>query len=152
MNMSKKTKMATIRLKRQLPMGFPPVMLDKGGTVESPTTATMTTIAMRGSFAPRRLFITSSRLGAVIVQDFTVNEESQLVSSDPIPTEMFSPLSFGSDMNCDTAKVGDPVKLRLGNIGKKKVTVTAGMIGVTEWTMRGELVSVEKEKKGKKGA
>lgn len=113
---------------RQLPLGFPAAALAGGGTVTSPTSAVSLTqpqVTYRGA----RLFVTPSALGVCIVQDFKVGKDSQLVAAEPVPAEMFSPLSFGSDMNLDTAQVSQIIALYLGNIGNSGITVTAGLIG-----------------------
>jgi hypothetical protein len=113
---------------RELPLGFPVATLDAGGTPASPTAAlslTQPQVVYRG----RRLFVTPSALGVCIVQDLKVGKDSQLVAAEPLPAEMFSPLSFGSDMNLDTAQVSMIIALYLGNIGSAQISVTAGLQG-----------------------
>jgi hypothetical protein len=113
---------------RELPLGFPAAALASGGTVLSPTSAVSLTqpqVVYRG----RRLFVTPSALGVCVVQDLKVGKDSQLVAAEPLPAEMFSPLSFGSDMNLDTAQVSQIIALYLGNIGSSAISVTAGLQG-----------------------
>ena len=113
---------------RELPLGFPVATLDAGGTAASPTAAlslTQPQVLYRG----RRLFVTPSAMGVCIVQDLKIGKDSQLVAAEPLPAEMFSPLSFGGDMNLDTAQVSMIVALFLGNIGSAAISVSAGFQG-----------------------
>ena len=113
---------------RQLPLGFPAASIAGGGTVASPTSAvsfTQPQVTYRG----QRLFVVPSAMGVCIVQDLKVGKDSQFVAAEPVPAEMFSPLSFGSDMNLDTAQVSMILALYLGNIGAAQISATAGLQG-----------------------
>jgi len=113
---------------RELPLGFPVATLDANGTAASPTAALSLTspqVIYRG----RRLFVVPSAQGVCIVQDLKIGKDSQLTNSEPLPAEMFSPLSFGGDMNLDTAQVSMIVALFLGNIGTAAISVSAGIQG-----------------------
>ncbi len=113
---------------RELPLGFPVATLDSGGSAASPTAALSLTspqVIYRG----RRLFVVPSAQGVCIVQDLKIGKDSQLTNSEPLPAEMFSPLSFGGDMNLDTAQVSMVVALFLGNIGSAAISVSAGIQG-----------------------
>ena len=68
-------------------------------------------------------------MGVCIVQDLKVGKDSQFVAAEPVPAEMFSPLSFGSDMNLDTAQVSQILALDLGNIAGAAISVTAALQG-----------------------
>ena len=113
---------------RQLPLGFPAASIAGGGTVASPTSAvsfTQPQVTYRG----QRLFVVPSAMGVCIVQDLKVGKDSQFVAAEPVPAEMFSPLSFGSDMNLDTAQVSQILALYLGNIAGAAISVTAALQG-----------------------
>jgi hypothetical protein len=113
---------------RELPLGFPVATLDSGGTASSPTAALSLT-APQVLYRGRRLFVTPSAMGVCIVQDLKIGKDSQLVAAEPLPAEMFSPLSFGGDMNLDTAQISMIVALFLGNIGTAGINVSAGFQG-----------------------
>ena len=131
--------------KRELPLGFPMSVL-KGGTPDAPFGA-LTITQSQCVYTGHRLFVIPSAVGVCIVQDLKVGKDSQLANSEPIPAEMFAPLSFGADMNdMDTAAVSQIVSLFLGNIDKKEISVTAGMQGLAY-----QPESNFKSKKNKKG-
>ena len=110
------------------PLGFPVATLDAGGSPAAPTSAVSMT-APQVVYRGRRLFVVPSALGVCIVQDLKIGKDSQLTNSEPLPAEMFSPLSFGGDMNLDTAQVSMIVALFLGNIGTAAISVSAGIQG-----------------------
>jgi hypothetical protein len=112
---------------RELPLGFPISTLG-GGTPEAPSGALAVT-QPQTLYRGRRLFVIPSAAGVCVVQDLKVGKDSQLDNSEPVPAEMFAPLSFGGDMNIDTAQVSMIVSLFLGNIGTPDISVTAGMQG-----------------------
>ncbi len=112
---------------RELPLGFPISTLG-GGTPEAPSGALAVT-QPQTLYRGRRLFVIPSAAGVCVVQDLKVGKDSQLDNSEPVPAEMFAPLSFGGDMNIDTAQVSMIVSLFLGNIGTPEISVTAGMQG-----------------------
>jgi len=115
---------------RELPLGFSIGAIKKGGSPESASSAIMQAqpqVIFRG----RRLFVVPSRPNVIIVQDLKVGKDSQFVACAPVPAEMFGPLSYGSDMNLDTAQVSMIISLFVASIGKKKATVTAGLIGTS---------------------
>jgi hypothetical protein len=113
---------------RELPLGFPVATLDAGGSPAAPTSAVSMT-APQVVYRGRRLFVVPSALGVCIVQDLKVGKDSQFVAAEPVPAEMFSPLSFGSDMNLDTAQVSMIISLYLGNTGAAQIGVSAGLQG-----------------------
>jgi hypothetical protein len=112
---------------RELPLGFPISTLGSG-TPEAPSGALAVT-QPQTLYRGRRLFVIPSAAGVCVVQDLKVGKDSQLDNSEPVPAEMFAPLSFGGDMNIDTAQVSMIVSLFLGNIGTPEISVTAGMQG-----------------------
>ena len=112
---------------RELPLGCPISTLG-GGTPEAPSGALAVT-QPQTLYRGRRLFVIPSAAGVCVVQDLKVGKDSQLDNSEPVPAEMFAPLSFGGDMNIDTAQVSMIVSLFLGNIGTPEISVTAGMQG-----------------------
>ena len=130
---------------RDAPLGFPMSVI-KGGTLESPSSA-LTIAQPQSVYEGRRLFVIPSAQGACVVQDLKVGEVSQFCSSEPVPAEMFAPLSFGSDMNMDTAAVSMIVSLFLGNIDKREISVTAGIQGRAYMPVP----NTKKSKKHKKG-
>jgi hypothetical protein len=112
---------------RDLPLGFPIATLS-GGTPEAPSGALSVT-QPQTLYRGRRLFLIPSGQGVCVLQDLKVGKDSQLDNSEPVPAEMFAPLSFGGDMNIDTAQVSMIVSLFLGNIGTPEISVTAGLQG-----------------------
>jgi hypothetical protein len=64
----------------------------------------------------KRLVIPSSIASAFDITDIKVGKDSQLVGSDPIPGETFSPTAFGVELNGDTAQVGNDVSISFVNI------------------------------------
>lgn len=64
----------------------------------------------------KRLVIPSSIAAAFDITDIKVGKDSQLVGSDPIPGETFSPTAFGVELNGDTAQVGNDVSISFVNI------------------------------------
>ena len=112
---------------RELPLGFPISTLGSG-TPEAPSGALAVT-QPQTLYRGRRLFVIPSAAGVCVVQDLKVGKDSQLDNSEPVPAEMYAPLSFGGDMNIDTAQVSMIVSLFLGNIGTPEISVTAGMQG-----------------------
>jgi hypothetical protein len=77
----------------------------------------------------RKLIMTPSAMGCCVVYGLHVGKDSQFCSLDPVPAEMFSPLSYGSDMNMDTAQIGMFISLFVSNIGQSEISVTAGLMG-----------------------
>ena len=112
---------------REIPLGFPISTLGSG-TPEAPSGALAVT-QPQTLYRGRRLFLIPSAAGVCVLQDLKVGKDSQLDNSEPVPAEMFAPLSFGGDMNIDTAQVSMIVSLFLGNIGTPEISVTAGMQG-----------------------
>jgi hypothetical protein len=112
---------------RELPLGFPISTLGSGSPA-APSGALAVT-QPQTLYRGRRLFVIPSAAGVCVVQDLKVGKDSQLDNSEPVPAEMFAPLSFGGDMNIDTAQVSMIVSLFLGNIGTPEISVTAGMQG-----------------------
>jgi hypothetical protein len=102
--------------------GFPEVIL---GAHETRTVHLAPGIPFRGHC----LFIIPENLGTANVCDFLVGRTSQLVLNEPIPVEMFSPLSMSTELNLDRAATHQPIAITLNNNGEKPHTLRAAIFG-----------------------
>jgi hypothetical protein len=112
------------------PLGFPVanILGTNSGSPEDPAKIEVVSRS-KYYFRGNRLFVIPSSIGVVRLGKFTIGEEDQLVSTDAVPAEMFSSLSFGSDMNLDTAAPDMPLTLMFLNTGSFEVAVTSGLMG-----------------------
>jgi hypothetical protein len=113
---------------RRQPLGFPVLTLRKGGTQEEPVRAKVS-VRPESVFMGERLFVTPSALGVAGLVAFRIGMQNQLVLDEPIPAEMFSPLSFGTDMNLATALIGQLIEIDYYATGPKPVVVETGLLG-----------------------
>ena len=110
------------------PLGFPACHMESDGTSTEPKRC-LTVTQPKKFYRGNRLFVIPAALGVVCVEDLRIGDESQLCASEPVPAEMFSPMSFGADMNLDTCSPNMLIMLTCINIDKPAVTVTSGLVG-----------------------
>jgi hypothetical protein len=107
---------------REFAVGFGPASIEPG--------VTATFIAeLTCDYDGERLIVPSSLANHFSVNDITVDEKSQVVSSNPIPAAAFSELAVGVNLGLKTAKKDSKIALKVANTSSTAQVFAAAMIG-----------------------
>lgn len=108
--------------KRRYPIGFVP-------TTIAAATAALIPAAPQNLFRPERLVIPSDIAFDFGVRDIKIGNQSQLVQSVEIPGALFTEVAIDTNVNFDTAEVGNQISVDVRNKTAGSLEFSAGSIG-----------------------
>lgn len=108
--------------RRRNPLGFVPTSIGAGVTLQVPSSP-------QNLFRPERLVIPSDIAFDFGVTDIKVGNVSQLVQSAELPAAIFTEVAIDTDVNWDTAEIGNQVSLSLRNKTAGAVEFTGALLG-----------------------
>lgn len=108
---------------RRFPFGLQADAATPAGSPGSVTRRPQTPIKVQ------RLVVPSAIAALFVITDIKVGKDSQLVGSDPIPAEVFSPNAVAVELGGDTANVGHDVTIAFANISGAAAQFRAVIIG-----------------------
>jgi len=97
------------RALRQYPLGFSKAAVAPSATVQVISRPQVT-------FRPQRIVIPASVASNFSIADVRIGKNSQLVSSDELPAELFLPDAVNVLLALDTANIGQDVELTVRNL------------------------------------
>lgn len=112
------------RRRRREPVGFDTPTI-------APGAMEVVTAAPQRLFRSERLVVPSDIAFDLIIRDWKVGNESQLVSGGSLPAAMFTEVAIDTDVHLKTAEVGNVIQLSLENIGTDPIMFRAGLLGTT---------------------
>lgn len=108
--------------RRRYPIGFVP-------TTVTAATAALIPAAPQNLFRPERLVIPSDIAFDFGVRDIKVGNQSQLVQSVEVPGALFTEVAIDTNVNFDTAEVGNQISVDVRNKTANDIEFSAGSIG-----------------------
>jgi len=108
--------------RRRYPIGFVP-------TTVAAATAALIPAAPQNLFRPERLVIPSDIAFDFGVRDIKVGNQSQLVQSVEVPGALFTEVAIDTNVNFDTAEVGNQISVDVRNKTAGDIEFSAGSIG-----------------------
>jgi hypothetical protein len=81
------------------------------------------------TFRPERYAVASSIAASFVVNDIKIGKNSQFLTFDVVPAEVFSNLAVGVDMKLDTANLGNLISVTVTNISAAASFFYSSLIG-----------------------
>lgn len=82
-------------------------------------------------FKGERLFIPSDIAGTVAINDLKVGNQSQFMNGNSIPGRRYSEISFGPNLDLDTADISQTIELIVFNFGLNDIVFMASISGIS---------------------
>lgn len=108
--------------RRRFPLGFERKVIT-GGDTDVVTAQPQTLVR------PERIVVPSNFAFDFFVEDIKVGQQSQLVSSNPIPAAIFSEVAIDTNIHFKTAEIGNTVTMQITNDTGEDVNFGAAVIG-----------------------
>ncbi len=112
-----------VNTRRRYPLGITPDSVAAGASVQLPAAAP------QSLFRPERLIIPSDIAFDFGVSDIKVGNTSQFAQSSEVPAALFSEVAIDSNVNFDTAEVGNQISIAVRNKTAGAIEFTAGFVG-----------------------
>jgi hypothetical protein len=107
---------------RVYPLGFGITTIAAGATQVIP-------VVCQVPFRGNRLVVPSDIAGAVVINDIKVGQASQFAAGGAVPGRAYTEFAVGTDLNLDTAQIGQTIFLSVTNTSNASIDFTAMLSG-----------------------
>ena len=112
------------RYVREYPLGFGPLQVANGTTVQLPANPQET-------FRPSRLIVPSTIAASFLVNDIKIGMDSMLLNSNPVSAVAFIETAVGVALGLSTCNIGQTIALIVTNISNQVQNFLAVLIGTS---------------------
>jgi hypothetical protein len=112
------------RFVREYPLGFGPLQVANGTTVQLPANPQET-------FRPSRLIVPSTIAASFLVNDIKIGMDSMLLNSNPVSAVAFIETAVGVALGLSTCNIGQTIAIIVTNISNQVQNFLAVLIGTS---------------------